>query len=409
MSLKIFGGYGIELEYMIVDKDSLSILPVTDKVIFEQTGEYVSDVVMGEMGWSNELALHVIELKTKGPAKDLSKLPGLFHENILHINKILEKFNGRIMPAAMHPWMDPFKEMKLWPHDNSPVYDAYNKIFDCKGHGWCNLQSMHINLPFSGDEEFGRLHAAIRLVLPLLPALAASSPIVERSIPGPLDYRLEVYKKNQAKVPAIAGKIIPEAVFSGDDYNERIFQPLYKDISVHDPEGILQEEWLNSRGAIARFDRNAIEIRLIDMQECPLADLSIAAFVIEIIKAMVNEKWSSYYEQRTFHEDALASILLSNIKTAENTLINDRKFLKAFGFSKDKCSASDLLKFLYEKLMKKSDNDWAEESLNNILNKGTLSTRILKALNYNTSNGSLKKVYEELCNCCEKNKQFVNE
>ena len=36
-----------------------------------------------------------------------------------------------------------------------------------------------LNLPFSSDEEFGRLHAAIRLLLPLLPALAASSPLVE--------------------------------------------------------------------------------------------------------------------------------------------------------------------------------------------------------------------------------------
>ncbi|HAL85576.1 MAG TPA: hypothetical protein DCM31_01010, partial [Deferribacteraceae bacterium] len=37
---------------------------------------------------------------------------------------------------------------------------------------------------------------------------------------------------------------------------------MYRDIAPYDPECILQEEWLNSRGAIARFDRKAIEIRL---------------------------------------------------------------------------------------------------------------------------------------------------
>ena len=43
---------------------------------------------------------------------------------------------------------------------------------------------MHVNLPFADDAQFARLHAAIRLVLPLLPALAASSPIAEGSVIG---------------------------------------------------------------------------------------------------------------------------------------------------------------------------------------------------------------------------------
>ena len=43
------------------------------------------------------------------------------------------------------------------------IYDTFDRIFSCKGHGWANLQSMQINLPFRGDEEFARLHAAIRV------------------------------------------------------------------------------------------------------------------------------------------------------------------------------------------------------------------------------------------------------
>jgi len=54
-----------------------------------------------------------------------------------------------------------------------------------------------------------------------------------------------------------------------------ILAPLYAEMHPLDPEGILCHEWLNSRGAIARFDRNAVEIRLVDVQECPLADLAI--------------------------------------------------------------------------------------------------------------------------------------
>ena len=56
------------------------------------------------------------------------------------------------------------------------------------------------------------------------------------------------------------------------------------DIAPLDPDGTLQHEWLNSRGAIARFDRNAIEIRVLDIQECPVADLAICFQVMSFLK-----------------------------------------------------------------------------------------------------------------------------
>ena len=84
------------------------------------------------------------------------------------------------MPSGMHPWMQPARETRLWPHESGPIHRAYDALFDCRRHGWANLQSMHVNLPFgedlTPDGEFARLHAAVRLVLPLLPALAASTP-----------------------------------------------------------------------------------------------------------------------------------------------------------------------------------------------------------------------------------------
>jgi glutamate---cysteine ligase / carboxylate-amine ligase len=405
--LHLFEGYGIELEYMIVDKENLSVFPATDKVIYSITNEYVGDAEVGEMEWSNELALHVIELKTKGPVKSIDHLSDAFYQNVIQINEILEKMGGRLMPTAMHPWMDPMCECQLWPHDNSPIYDTYNRIFDCRGHGWANLQSMHINLPFADDEEFGRLHAAIRIILPLLPALAASSPIAEGKKSAYLDLRLEVYRNNQSKVPSIAGKVIPEPVFSKEEYDTKIFQPLYKDISPYDPDGILQDEWLNSRGAIARFDRNTIEIRLVDVQECPKADIAIAAFIIEILKAMISEKWISYDEQKKYSEDELANILLSVIKTAEKTHIGSGSFLKAFGLDADKkYTAGAILKHLYKNVMTDKTNEQWQEALEVILDEGTLSTRIIRAANGDYSPQNLRKIYASLCDCLAENKMF---
>src|SRR5690606_12908976 len=114
------------------------------------------------------------------------------------------------------------------PHDFNEVYRAFDRIFDCRGHGWGNLQSMHINLPFADDEEFGRLHAAVRLVLPLLPGLAASSPLVENRRTGSMDNRLEFYRHNCARIPSVTGHVIPEPVFGIEEYRDQVLGRIYR-------------------------------------------------------------------------------------------------------------------------------------------------------------------------------------
>ena len=124
------------------------------------------------------------------------------------------------MPTAMHPWMDP-SDVELWPHGTRVIYDTFDRIFSCKGHGWANLQSLQINLPFAGDEEFARLHAAIRFLLPILPGLAASSPIIDGERNGVLDNRLVVYRSNCARIPSVTGDVVPEPMGSIGEYQER--------------------------------------------------------------------------------------------------------------------------------------------------------------------------------------------
>jgi gamma-glutamyl:cysteine ligase YbdK (ATP-grasp superfamily) len=210
----LFEGYGIELEYMIVRADSLDVLPLSDEVLRSGAGRYVTDFDAGPVGWSNELVLHLLELKSNGPVKTFAGLGGLFRAHTVCINSILEPMGGRLMPTGMHPWMDPAKETRLWRRRYRKIYETYDRIFNCSRHGWANLQSVHLNLPFRGDEEFGRLHAAVRLLLPILPALAASSPAEEGRLSGLMDTRLFHYGKNQGRIPSISGKIIPEPVYS---------------------------------------------------------------------------------------------------------------------------------------------------------------------------------------------------
>ncbi|MDZ7755679.1 hypothetical protein [Rhodohalobacter sp.] len=69
--LHLFEGFGVELEYMIVNRDSLDIMPISDRVLVNNSAEVVNELVLDGVAWSNELALHVIEIKTAGPATKL--------------------------------------------------------------------------------------------------------------------------------------------------------------------------------------------------------------------------------------------------------------------------------------------------------------------------------------------------
>ena len=392
---------------MIVRNTDLGVLPVTDRVIHAVSGTYKSEIEQGPLNWSNELVLHVIELKTNSPAPSLEPLPDLFLSHVRKINRILGSLDGRLMPTAMHPWMDPIRETRPWPHEYNIVYEAYNRIFGCRGHGWSNLQSLHINLPFADDSEFGRLHAGIRLILPILPAIAASSPIVEGGLSGLMDNRLEYYRNNQKIIPSLAGAVIPEPVFTRREYKQQVLERIYRDIAPYDHENILRHEWLNSRGAIVRFDRYAIEIRVIDVQECPLADLAITAAIVALLKAFAAETWETIPVQQAFPTERLTGLFLRSIKDAEKAEIEDPEYLHLFGIdSRSVCTTGELWQYLFSSKLSSRMADLWTEPLEVILQQGPLSRRIIRALNGDYSRKNITGCYRKLMECLEEGRLF---
>ncbi len=349
--LHLFEACGIELEYMIVRQDDLVVAPVADRLIrlaANSQEEWPGSLTAGKTGWSNELVMHVVELKTAEPTIDLEAAEADIMHSIGQANDILQRLHPACMllGTAMHPFFVPEKETLLWPHDSSEIYSAYNRIFGCRGHGWSNLQSMHLNLPFCNDEEFGRLHAAVRLLLPLLPALCASSPFLNSHRMPFLDTRLEYYRTNQSLIPSISGHVIPEPVYSMQEYHDRILSRIYDDIAPYDPDGILQEEWLNSRGAIARFDRMAIEIRTMDIQECAGMDIATAGFVFLSARAICEERLAPISITRNVPTTALTDLMNQVMRLGRHAIISDQDILAAFG-----CKRSTSVRSLLQQLL----------------------------------------------------------
>jgi gamma-glutamyl:cysteine ligase YbdK (ATP-grasp superfamily) len=404
----LFEKLGVELEYMIVDRDTLDVRPIADEILREVSGDDSGDAYPdGEdalVSWSNELVLHVVEMKTTEPTSDLERAAATFQEHTRRINSLLASRNAMLMPGAMHPWMDPNREMKLWPHAYGKVYAAFDSIFGCTGHGWANLQSTHINLPFRDDDEFGRLHAAIRLVLPLIPALAASSPVMDGHVSGLMDNRLEVYRKNSRRVPLVAAKVIPERVFTREEYEGGLLARLYEQIAPLDPEGTLQFEWLNARGAIARFDRGSIEIRVVDIQECPVADCAIVALIAGVVKALSEERWSSTSAQREVEVEPLHDVLLSCIRDAERATVDHAPLLRALGIGAASISAGELWRDMASRVIEKGSM-W-ERPLGTIFEQGSLARRIVAKTGDLPDRERLIEVYRELCACVQEGRMF---
>jgi len=404
--LPLFAAFGLEIEYMVVDHDSLDVLPLVDRLFRDFSGRQVSDVDNGAIAWSNELAAHVLELKTNGPTADLQRAAADFHRNVALINGLLARHGAMLLPGGAHPWMDPGREMVLWPHDAHEIYDLYNTIFDCRGHGWANLQSAHLNLPFAGDDEFARLHTAIRLLLPLMPALTAASPLLDGEPTGWLDSRLDVYLHNQDRLPALTGRLIPEPVRSEAEYEERIFAPIMAAIAPFDPQGIMDRYFLNARGAIARFDRGAIEIRILDTQECPLADCSIARLLIECLRSLTAGEWSDPDDQGEVDTEMLRDLFLRVIRAGGEAMIDDREYLRLFGFHEQPLPVRAVWAGLFDRCAGRIDGS-SRAALALILERGCLASRILRALAGDTGRERLREVYRQLARSLATNTVFL--
>lgn len=398
-----FTAYGIELEYMIVDRQSLAVLPLAEALLSGPAAIREA----GGIACSHELVQHLLELKNGPPSTDLEPLAGAFHSAVGELNRRLEPLQARLMPTAMHPWMNPRRETRLWTHDDPDIYRAYDRIFDCHRHGWANLQSAHVNLPFADDVEFARLHAALRLLLPILPALAASSPVVEGRPSGYLDFRMACYREHQGAVPASIGRVIPDTTRSISDYQQKVLAPMYRQIAPLDPQSLLREEWLNARGAIPRFSRSAIEVRVIDLQECPRADLALAAVLIALARQLYDGVPCPLEAQQGVATDTLVRQLAGCIHDAEQAVIDNPGYLEVLGSRRRQCTAGELWRELVDGLVQQGRLQpcW-REPLRCILDEGPLARRILRALGPDFDRQRLEAVYGQLCDCLAANRMF---
>jgi gamma-glutamyl:cysteine ligase YbdK (ATP-grasp superfamily) len=277
---------GPEHEYSLVDKN-LNVLPIADKIIKEYCGRMVNFIELPNFTFGKEMQLHVMEIKANKPFKSPTEFEETMHSAVLSLNGILEKYGANLLGTGMHPLMD-LKDTAVWPHYHRKIYHAYSKIFNLTQHGWLNIQSFHLNLPYQKEADAIQIHNHLANLCAYLPAISASSPIFEGKTGPDQDNRLQFYKVNQKEVPSITGEVIPEYVSSLSEYKRDVIERYSSDLAKAGADKtLLHREWVNSRGVIFRFDRCALEVRVMDQQECVKSDVGLACFVRAVLRGLI--------------------------------------------------------------------------------------------------------------------------
>ena len=203
----------------------------------------------------------------------------------------------------------------------------------------------------------------------------------------------------------MTGLVVPEAIRSREEYEQKILNPIYDELAPLDPDGILRYEWANARGAIARFDRNTIEIRVLDIQECPAADLAVLRLIVRMIEALMSEEWCSIETLFALDTKMLSETFLDVAHNGQRTLIKDSDHLRCLGFPAEKpLAVAEISRQLAARVCESAELE--DVFLGNVLENGTLSERLVKVLGAKPSRPELERVYRRLADCLESGEMF---
>jgi gamma-glutamyl:cysteine ligase YbdK (ATP-grasp superfamily) len=352
---------------------------------------------MQNFSFGKEMQLHVMEIKANQPFNTPVEFEETMQKAVTTLNAIVEKHGAMLLGTGMHPFLN-LRDTAIWPHYHKKIYQQYGKIFNLNQHGWLNIQSFHINLPYQREVDAIQIHNHLANLCAYLPAVAASSPIYEGKVGEDTDNRLQFYKINQKEVASITADVIPEYISSFNQYKKDIIGKYSSNLAKLGANNtLLQKEWVNSRGVIFRFDRCAIEVRVLDEQECIKSDVALSCFIRAALKGLIAS------EAELLPHDLLVQDFNAVIKCGLNA-----KTLNPNGKT-----AQQVCRHLIKLAIENADNDekkylWLVKRR---IEEGNLSNIILEKIDRRSRKTSFHEaimdVYSRLIFCLLNNEPFL--
>lgn len=402
----LLSAYSLSVEHSIVHRDTLAVLPLAEGVLAALASIPTPEGQRRDLELAAGHAGHSLVMRSTKVMRKPAKWSTKLHELSTSVLAVLEPHQATLLSGGAHPLYVPARDHTVGHALAPEIRDVHGAVFDTRAHGWSNDQALGLGVHFDKG-EFAKAHAAVRLLLPLIPGLTAASPVLEGKVADAMDARLIGRAQAFARVPELMGGHVPEAVFDPDEHDRAILSPIAQALASHDPGNLLDPQWMDGRVATSQIDRGIISLHVIDTQECANADIAIVEFIITVLKALVQGRWVSNYLQRAWAAEDLQAILQTTITDGDRAAIGNRDYLLMFGLLQQE--AMPVLKVwqhifveLYGELGVSTRTHIAH-----ILEHGTLASRILANIGKRGGGDKILAAYQRLALCNAANMAYL--
>lgn len=396
-SQRLTEGFQLEQSVTLVQRTSFNPAPVADEILTVLCGERVRQIEHGEAIWRNEGPRHRLCIRSRYGFSSFVQANEVLAAHRGEAVELAKGVEARLLSTGMHPWMLP-SQAQSWPHGKTPRDDAMHLIFGGGRHGFANNHPLRLSLPFETDDEFARLNAALRLLMPLMPALAASSPFAEGARGPAMSCRLGAQRDYYCRRLTFRQNLVPEALPSREAYEAEVTRPLNLALEARELRGPLQPLDVCAFGLRADFAAGLIHIEALDGQECLQADLAVCAAVIAMARICMRETHASHQEQSAWSSSRLGELLDRSIVDAGSAVLRDSDYLRILGFPEgNACRSGELWQYLIEEYVAKDEEfESFMPALGSLVSRGCLSSRLLAKLGRNWGEEQLFELYRGL-------------
>ncbi len=314
-----------------------------------------------------------------------------------------EQCGARLLPTGMHPWM-PATKAEAWPHGDAAGDKAVVSLFGKARHGHCNQHALRLSIPFANELEFERLFGALRFLMPLMPALSASSPFAEGKRGPALSCRVAARRDLFASDIEFADKLVPKASTCFEQYRNEVTAPLESALESRGLLAALDPLQVCAHGITADFDTGFVHVEILDMQECMQANIAVCAAIGAMVMLVQSEEHAALTTLGHWPRARLGELLEQSLVDGGRAVFRDSEFSRTLGFPEGgDCRVSDLCQHLMEEKLRHSplvaDSLGA---LERIVAEGSLATRLLGALPPRWTGEDLYNLYRRIVEASEK-------
>ena len=167
----LFDAYGFAVGYAVVDRNTLEVLHIADELLAVAQPE-PAEGTKRDLEILPGMAAHSVGFRNSRSMRKPAKWGRKLAARTGLLSAVLEKHNAMLLPGGVHPFFAPARDARPGRGMDAGARAVCGTIFDLRGHGWSNDQLLRLDIRFDKATEFSKLHAAVRLLLPIPPIRA---------------------------------------------------------------------------------------------------------------------------------------------------------------------------------------------------------------------------------------------